>query len=751
MERQTQPNDDQIPALELLFSEEQLTNLFNTHLPFEDIISIHREYLRYKPESSCLLLYRVQTQDQTHLIYVKAFSDLAKAIKTSNKQSKLSLATTHSHVVSEHQLILNRYPYDDKLPSLEKLSNPKQRLSVINRAMFDKNHDLESQLTVLQYKPERRFVAKLTFSGGSIAVVKTYTQERYDTLSYLYLKKEQSPFGRLLGKSDKHCLLIYQWIEGNPLAMQTPILHDDLLCYQRCGEELARFHQQPPSKKVKPIRTKQFLHLLHLHSQSIAQILPEQTALTTHIADTLSALIKALPKERSFIHGDFYADQVLVNSESIEFLDFDNLCTWFSGFDVGNFLSHLSYRMTLGLITRNEYEQLEAQFLAGYRESTSIDDNKMHLFTALGIFQLIYHPLRFGIIDWKKGICALLSRCCYHLDQVQTSEAQITIDQSLPQLTKLIDPSFVQSLIEHQCPTQGSPLANLQIEQAILIRSKLGKRALIEYQVNTENQPNMIGKVRTKGFDRKSWKTQNTLYSSEFNPKASDNVQVPKPLFKLPEQSMWIQEKVPGTTIFEPFCNSANKALSHQLAFALYKLHNSTLNLEKTHTLEKELSILERNLLEVAERNPQWQTRIKRILAWCRTVSETLSDSIQKPIHRDFYHDQVLVHKHTLYLLDFDLCCMGNPYLDLGNFIAHIQEQCLRFYNDADYAERTIECFTSRYLLLSGNSNKVHDIDVYRVLSLARHIAISQRIPSRKKYTLDIISLVEQELRKTLL
>lgn len=43
-----------------------------------------------------------------------------------------------------------------------------------------------------------------------------------------------------------------------------------------------------------------------------------------------------------------------------------------------------------------------------------------------------------------------------------------------------------------------------------------------------------------------------------------------------------------------------------------------------------------------------------------------------------FYPDQVLVDRDRLWLVDLDLCCQGDPALDIGNVIAHITEQSLR-------------------------------------------------------------------------
>jgi Ser/Thr protein kinase RdoA (MazF antagonist) len=43
-----------------------------------------------------------------------------------------------------------------------------------------------------------------------------------------------------------------------------------------------------------------------------------------------------------------------------------------------------------------------------------------------------------------------------------------------------------------------------------------------------------------------------------------------------------------------------------------------------------------------------------------------------RPVHRDFYHDQVLVNGQRLAILDFDDGAMSEPAIDIANFAAHL-------------------------------------------------------------------------------
>ncbi|MBE9113788.1 phosphotransferase, partial [Nodosilinea sp. LEGE 07298] len=123
-------------------------------------------------------------------------------------------------------------------------------------------------------------------------------------------------------------------------------------------------------------------------------------------------------------------------------------------------------------------------------------------------------------------------------------------------------------------------------------------------------------------------------------------------------------------------------------------------------------------------------------------------------IHRDFYADQVLVDGDRLWLVDLDLCCQGSPAVDIGNFIAHITEQSLREMGNADaLSDREITLKTAYLALVCAPTQTTeasialqHDIELYTLLTLVRHLHISTRIPSRRPYTEAILKLCETRL-----
>ena len=96
-----------------------------------------------------------------------------------------------------------------------------------------------------------------------------------------------------------------------------------------------------------------------------------------------------------------------------------------------------------------------------------------------------------------------------------------------------------------------------------------------------------------------------------------------------------------------------------------------------------------------------------------------------------------------------DLYCNGDPALDAGNFIAHITEQSLRELGDSAAMADREEAFEEVFVEVYGEEIRER-IRAYAALTLARHVHISWRIPSRRELTPRILKLAEQRVAELL-
>jgi aminoglycoside phosphotransferase (APT) family kinase protein len=230
----------------------------------------------------------------------------------------------------------------------------------------------------------------------------------------------------------------------------------------------------------------------------------------------------------------------------------------------------------------------------------------------------------------------------------------------------------------------------------------------------TTNQPiqqNVIGKVFRDERGARLYALQKALVQSGFGPEAADGIQVPEALAYVPEMRMLVQAAVPGETLDTLTLRGNVGAEVRRCAAGLAKLHQSELrNAEcgmrngqsglrlNSYTLADELRGLDDYTARLAAVRPDdlpvIETLRAGLLAWAERLPEAAT---AVPLHRDFYYSQVLFAGLRLHLIDFDLMALGDPAVDVANFIAHLAYLGLEQFNDLVRFDQEITDFLAVY------------------------------------------------------
>jgi aminoglycoside phosphotransferase (APT) family kinase protein len=158
-----------------------------------------------------------------------------------------------------------------------------------------------------------------------------------------------------------------------------------------------------------------------------------------------------------------------------------------------------------------------------------------------------------------------------------------------------------------------------------------------------------------------------------------------------------------------------------------------------------ELDVLADKLSIVRRRLPAIASRIDAVEQACRDLSVNVVPDEYVPIHRDFYSDQLLIDQDRIWMLDIDLVALGDPALDIGNFLGHVTELGLRAAGDADAGSMFEDALKERVLELYGSAF-IDRAEVFRTLTLARHLWISTEKPDRVAFTEPLLELCESRL-----
>ena len=319
---------------------------------------------------------------------------------------------------------------------------------------------------------------------------------------------------------------------------------------------------------------------------------------------------------------------------------------------------------------------------------------------------------------------------------------EITKDPKMLFLQDVISPIKVKELFKQHFSVITSKFQLVQIE---VIRYKPQKRCLIEYTFRRENTLVLIGKIRAKGTDRKSYELQKKLWQSGFDNNSNDGISVPEPIGIISQWQMWVQKKVPGKVVTFWLTTDKGVSLCQKVAHIAHKLHQAKIPCQRSHTMADELAILEQKLPSVLEDYPHWQPRIKSILEKCHILGENTPKHRVCGIHRDFYFDQIIVDQARFYLLDLDLYCEGNPSLDIGNFIGHITEYSLRTFGNIDALQDRELALQKEFIQVSEEKDS-QAIKAYTTLTLVRHIYLSNQFLDRRSYTKALLNLCEGRL-----
>lgn len=309
-------------------------------------------------------------------------------------------------------------------------------------------------------------------------------------------------------------------------------------------------------------------------------------------------------------------------------------------------------------------------------------------------------------------------------------------------LQDTLDPIKVGKIFKNRFDWVGD---NYQLFKIEVIRYKPQKRCLIEYYFEGEQPLVLIGKIRAKGLDIKSYELQKQLWLNGFDNNSPDKISVPEPVGIIPEWQMWLQKKVPGELVINYLTSNQGVAASKKVAQVAHKLHQANILPQRSHTMADELTILEQKLPLVLQDYPQWESRIKTILAKCHILGESIPEYPVCDIHRDFYFDQIIVDRDRFYLLDFDLYCQGNPSLDIGNFIGHITEYSLRTFGDVNALRDRENALEKEFLNLNQQEDN-YAIQTYTTLTIVRHIYLSNIFPERRSCTEALLNLCEERL-----
>lgn len=762
--------DTALPGLATLLDPDALLALLQRHAIGRGPFALRVTYVRYKPGENCVAAFTATAGNgATALGYAKAYrqGQQAKIERAGLRAERAGTWGIGRFGVEDPLLTVCCFPNDDKLPTLLRLTSEEGRYRLLRDILPDAPTQWDAQVNVVRYKPERRLVGCLRAMHAPVAAIRCYTPRGFGRARQAQRSLHSAITMRvaaLLGKSRRRSVMALEWLPGvsfdDALASQPSI---DVV--EQVGIALAELHAQPcetmPDRRLETEAAE-----WTAAADSLQSIHPAAGARSGALVRLLASRLPTTGGSR-LVHGDFYAQQVVIDGARVGVIDLDRAGQGEAALDLGTFIAHLERDALIGLRRRHDVDAMSAALLAGYRSAGGlVAERTVRLYSAAGLLRLASEPFRMRKPDWTAETEALVARadalagaaartvirpvCSPRGPSPVTDPYGASLDSSFPTMRRALDPRIAEDALQPVAESQGA--ATLVVRAIRVARHKPGKRCLIEYDVEllpAATSPvviTLLGKLRARGVDSAAAPLLAVLRARGFGDDASDGVSVPAPVGTLPELGMWLQRKVAGSPATPLLAGEGGPTLGARIALALSKLHRANVPARKRHSIADEVEILRDRLGYVAREQPQYASRIRRVLDGCARLAASLPPpNEQQAIHRDFYSDQLLVSSDRLYLLDFDLYCAGDPALDAGNFLGHVIEQSLRTFGDAQPLSAVAAAFAEEFLR-DADAERRHAVRVYTALTVARQIYISTLFPERQSVMQPLLEWCEARL-----
>lgn len=316
--------------------------------------------------------------------------------------------------------------------------------------------------------------------------------------------------------------------------------------------------------------------------------------------------------------------------------------------------------------------------------------------------------------------------------------APVEDDRALPTLAAALDPEVVgPALADLPALAGAGPLVAIRV-----VRHKPGRRCVVAYDL--ADGSTVYGKLRRHRSGASAHRLLVALRAAGLDG-AGDGIAVPEPVGHLRELRLWLQREAPGREATDLVAGEVGRRVARRVAEAADKLHRAGVPASRRHGVADELLILRECLCAVAVDEPALGPRLGRLYVACERAGATLVGHPERGIHRDFYADQVLVDGDRLTLVDFDLYCVGDPALDVGNYLGHVTELALRRTGSptayGSFEAELLDAFAGR-----SDGDAGRRARAWAALTLARHVFLSTRIAGRAHTTLPLLDLAERRL-----
>src|SRR5262245_50553190 len=356
-------------------------------------------YVKYKPAAFCRAGYRLQIAGTPIDLYATAYGpDGERELRWTRYHLGVPGALGVGRVVlGQCAAVVSFFPNDRKIKRLRAWAEPAARKKVLRDLLPGRPDLWKGAVESLAYKPERRYVARLCGNGGVDAVLKVFSRKQYPAVratAGAFAPRGILWLPRLLGSSDRHAALAFEWLPGRVLSEALADPQFEPAALSDVGRALAQLHaQEPRGLPHRPPGAE--ATALGRVAEAFASLYPPLAGRVREAARRLGAALTDGPPVSRALHGDFNTTQVLLADGRVAFLDCDRALWGDPALDLGNFLAHLEREALASHAPATRVQAAGESLLEGYGSGSDLQlRRRVQRYTAAMLFEGL-NPLRY--------------------------------------------------------------------------------------------------------------------------------------------------------------------------------------------------------------------------------------------------------------------------------------------------------------------------------------------------------------------
>ena len=374
------------------------------------------DYVRYKPGRNCLSRFTATAGPGREPLtgYAKAYraDEGVKLEKARQRETTPGPAGVGRLVLPEWLIEVCFLPNDNKLRQLRRLANPRA-IDRLSRHLLPAGMEWDGgPLTALNYKPERRYVARLDTVESGPAILRFYSESEYRP-ERAQLAERISPGVRVprqLGRYDRRQALAFEWLPGRSLDRLGRGAPESLAALEAAGAMLAEFHASLPAEGLgaavaphgRPIDATRDM---------LSALMPAAGRRVERAAGALRRALSWSAPAMGLIHGDLHTRQIILDGGGVGLIDLDECRPGDIHFDLGMLLAHFERDALEPGGDPDLARALGERFLRGYLSAGGrVDDQRLEAQRAACLFGLLAHYFRRRDPDWPGRIARGLER-----------------------------------------------------------------------------------------------------------------------------------------------------------------------------------------------------------------------------------------------------------------------------------------------------------------------------------------------------